>query len=1052
MENCLFAKTTISFTKSTFGFYLRKPALLLIIFFSVISPVVLSQQIITGRVSTVDSALDGATVQVKGTNIATQTKTNGSFEINAPLNATLIISSVGYTSQEVKTGNRSSIDVQLQSVNQQMGEVVVVGYGSQKRANLTGAITSINSKKIAKISTANIVTGLAGQLPGLRVTQRNSEPGSFGTSFDIRGFGNPLIVIDGIVMDGSNFSRLNPNDIEGITVLKDASAAVYGIKAANGVILVTTKKGETGPPKITYSSYYEINKITNTPEVANAYSYALIATENDINGGNKPTFSPEDLQKFKDGTYPSTDWRGLVLRDYSTQINHNINVSGGSDRIKYFTSIGFLDEKGLWKSGDLYYKKYTVRSSVTGKISDNLQAELSLDGLLDQKTEPSQSTSNTFRSLYWIIPTIPVFANNNTQYPSDLPDGLHPLGNTFANYGGYTKNRNKTFQGTFSLNYKVPVIDGLSARFVFGYYNQDRLRKDWRKKFMMYTYDKPSNNYLNTNTKNSPSSLTADYFTFQRTTMLGQLNYDKVFWNKHSIKASAIFEERHELSDNVNAKKEFAVDLDQFFAGVSQNAQVNSSYAQNAQVNVNSSNIFENNNQNIIGRLNYDYSAKYLFEVGFNYSGSSRFPKGRRWGYFPFASAGWRISEEEFFRNKLPFVKNLKLRGSWGKMGDDGAASFQFLEGYNYPSGFSIFDDQSVRGLVSRGITNPNITWFTVTSKNIGVDLDLANGLINMQFDLFQRDRSGLLASRLLTIPGTVGANLPQENLNKDMRRGFELVLGHSKKAGIFLYDITGNFTYTRGQATYIERAPDANSYLNWRNNTTNRFSNIRWGFKQAGRFQTEEEIYLAPLQDNQGNKTVRVGDFKMEDTNKDGTINEQDMVPIGRGATPAIPEINFGLNGSFNYKSFDMNVLFQGAANYNYSYDEFLQRPLIFGRSAMMMFTDRWHHEDIYDVNSPWIPGRYPSTGYSPTIPGGAYNTTFWIPDASYIRLKSLEFGYTINKSLISRIGIKNCRFYVSGFNLVTWTKLQYVDPEKDGPYLYPITKNYNFGLNITL
>lgn len=1034
MENCLPSCKSISSRNGPFRCFLNGGSLLLIILLS--SQIASAQKIVSGKVTAADTAIAGATVQVKGAATGTQTDANGNFTLSVGPNATLVISSVGYINKEVKIGNRSVITIQLQSTARQLGEIIVVAYGSQKKATLTGAVASMGSKKISKISTANIVTGLAGQLPGLRVTQRNSEPGAYGTSFDIRGFGSPLIVIDGIVMDGGNFTRLNPNDIESVSVLKDASAAVYGIKAANGVILVTTKKGETGPPRVNYSTYYEINKITNTPEVANAYTYALIATENDINGGNKPTFSKDDLEKYRNGTYPSTDWRGLVLRDHSTQTNHNLSVSGGSERIKYFTSMGYLNEQGLWKSGDLNYKKYTVRSSVTGKITDGLQAELSLDGMLDQKNEPSQSTYNTFRSLYWIIPSIPVFANNNPLYPSDLPDGLHPLGNTDASYGGYTTNKTKTIQGIFSLNYKIPHISGLNAKFMFGYYNWDALRKDWRKQFKMYTYDKSTDTYINTNTKNSPSNLTQEYSTFQRTTLLGQLNYDRVFFNKHSVKAAVIYEERSEKRDNMWAKKEFAVDLDQFFAGVSQNTQVNSG------------GIFENFNQNVIGRLNYDYLAKYLLEVGFNYSGSSRFPKNHRWGYFPFASAGWRLSEEKFFQKKLPAITNFKLRGSWGIMGDDGAAAFQFVDGYNYPSGVSIFDDQAVRGLVSRGIPNPQITWFTATTKNVGFDLEFKNGLINMQLDFFQRDRSGLLANRLLTIPGTVGANLPQENLNKDRRRGFELVLGHSKKYGDFRYDISANMTYTRGLRTYVERAPDPNTYLNWRNNPTDRYDNIRWGFRVAGRFQSQEDINNAPLQDNQGNKTVKVGDFKLEDVNHDGIINEMDMVPIARGS---IPDINFGLNASFNYKNFDLNILLQGAANYNYSYDEFLQRPLIFGRSAMMMFTDRWHHEDIYDVNSPWVPGRYPSTGYSPQVPGGAYNTTFWISDASYLRLKSLEIGYTLNPSLISRFGIKNCRFYASGFNLLTWTKLQYVDPEKDGPYLYPITKNYNVGVNIT-
>jgi len=994
---------------------------------------------ITGKVTNAnDEPILGVTISVVGTNLVTKTDDDGNYTITVEEGSRLRFSFIGYVSQTVVVTAGDVLNVKLDSETANLDEVVVVGYGTQKKGNITGAIQSINSKEIKSISTSNIATGLAGKLPGLRVTQQTSEPGSFNTKFDIRGFGNPLIVVDGIIMDNGNFSRLNPNDIEEMSILKDASAAVYGVKAANGVILVTTKKGVSGKPKISYSGYYQFQKPTNTPEIGDAYSYATITTENEVNNGTAPgstTFSPDDLQKYKDGTYPSTDWYGLVARDHTDQKNHHLSVTGGTENIKYFTSLGFTDEVGLWKSGDLNYKKYNLRTSVTGNITNDLEIEVNVDALMDKKNELAWDSWYIFTSLYWQDPTKSPFTNNNPDYFIDVPGGLHSVPLTNADYG-YLKTTNKNFQGNLKLNYKIPFIEGLSAKFVYGYYNQDLFQKKWAKNFLMHSYDPETDQYNVVNSYNDPSNLTGDYTTFNRETLSGQLQYSRIVASKHSINAALIYEARHEGNDNMWARKEFSIDVDQFFAGLSNNSQVNST------------NIYENANRSVIGKFNYDYASKYLIELGFNYGGSSKFPKGQRWGFFPYASLGWRISEESFFKDHLDLISNLKLRGSWGQMGDDDASTFQFLTGYDYPSGNYVFNNEVVAGLGFRGMPNPNITWFTITSKNVGIDMDMKNGLFNFQFDLFQRDRSGLLGTRLLTIPGTVGANLPQENLNKDSRKGFELVIGHSKKIGDLSYSISGNLTYTRAKATYVERAADANSYLNWRNNTTNRWDNLTWGYKLIGQFQSQEEIFESPLQDDLGNKTLRPGDLKYEDINKDGMISDLDVVPIGRGP---MSDINFGINASLSFKQIDMNLLFQGASNFNYSYARQLTQPVIWaGRNPLKMFMDRWHHEDIYDINSPWIAGHYPSTGYPPSV---TWPSEFWIPDASYLRLKSLEIGYTFKETILSKTGIQNLRLYVSGFNLITWTKLKNVDPEaisNDG--IYPINQSFNLGINVSL
>lgn len=999
-----------------------------------------AQQIaVTGTVTDQKGvALPGVTVQVSGVAIGTLTDINGKFTLPiVSSKATLLFSFVGMETQEIPLNGQTKIIVKLSESSVGLDEVVVVGYGTTKKVNLTGAFSAVTNEKLKTIPTSNVVTGLAGILPGFRVTQSTGEPGAYNTMYDIRGFGSPLIVIDGLVSDQSTFVRINPNEIDQLTVVKDASAAIYGVQSANGVIIVTTKKGDIGKPKITYTGTYEMQKLNDVLPVGDAYSFATLVVENDLNQGNAPTYTADDLQKYKDGTYPSTDWRAAVANNTTFMQNHNISITGGSEKIKYFASMGYLNEQGLWKSGDLNYKKYNVRMSVTGKITNNLEATLNLSGVYDPKNEPMMGVGNALFSVGLQNPATPIYANNNPEYLYAAVSGEHPIGLTTASVGGYTRTRNQNIQGSFQLNYTVPFVKGLSSKFLFGLDKQDDFQRLWRQKFLMYTYDQLTDIYTNSLTLNAPSNLYESYYNAMRTTVLGQLDYMKTFLVKHNLKATLAFEERHNTNDNFNGSKEYSINIDQFAAGLAANQVVGGDYPS------------EGDNQNVIGRLNYDFSSKYLLEFGFNYSGSSKFGSGHRWGFFPYGSAGWRISEEGFFKNSLPFITNLKIRASYGILGDDAASSFQFVSGYNYPSGKYVFGTSVIPGLGFRAMPNMNITWYTIKTKNVGIDLSVLNGLIYGQLDIFQRDRSGLLATRLLTVPGTVGAAMSQENLNSDMRKGIEVVLGHSKTMGDFHYDISANVSYTRGMPTKVERAKDANSYLNWRNNPVDRWDNITWGYKYIGQFQSVNEIDNSPIQDGMGNETYRPGDLKYADINKDGIIDDLDVVPIGR---TTVRDMNFGLNGRFSYKQFDLNILFQGAAFANYSYNGVLQSPLLLGRNTLKVFLDRWHHENLYDVNSPWVPGKFPTTYTGETT--NTNTSLFWYPDASYLRLKQVEIGYTLKKEWAKYMGMDNLRVFASGFNLLTWTKIKYVDPELSNDNWnseYPITSIYNLGITIT-
>jgi TonB-linked SusC/RagA family outer membrane protein len=750
------------------------------------------------------------------------------------------------------------------------------------------------------------------------------------------------------------------------------------------------------------------------------------------------TYTADDLAKFKDGTYPSTDWYNLVANERTNAQRYNLTVSGGSDRVRYYTSIGSTDENGIWKSGDLNYKSYSIRSVVTGKITDNLTAELNLSGSKDQRNQPAHAALNVMETTWMhALPITPVYANDNPDYLKSTTDGLHPIAMTTAGIGGYVKDFRNTFNSIFTLNYNMPFAKGLSAKFQYGYYTISSFNKNYRQGVKLYDYDKVTGVYNNTMSKNMPTQMSEAYTPSYRTSLDLQLDYQKTFNGKHNVKASLIYEDRYDNTDNLQASKQFAINIDQLYAGLT-----------NPTVTSSTSAIAANDNQAVIGRVNYDYSNKYLAEVGFNYGGSSKFPEGNRWGFFPYAQAGWRISEEAFFKNSLPFITNFKLRASYGLLGDDAASSFQFITGYNYPSGNYIFNAGTVSGLGFRAIPNPDITWYTATTKNIAFDASVKNGLINLTVDFFRRNRDGLLANPVAVIPGTVGATLSQQNLNADMREGFEFVLGQTRKVGDVSYNVSFNVTYTRNMMTKIERVPDNNSLTNWKNNRTNRWDNQTWGYNLIGQFQNQDDLNNSPQQDGQGNRTLLPGDYKYEDIDHDGYITSNDQKPIGYGTTP---DWNFALNGGVTYKSFDLNILFQGATHFNKNTNFYNKDCLPWGRNTLTQFLDNWHHEDPYDLNSPWIPGKWApiSTMFSNT---NGNTSQIWLENSQYVRLKSLEIGYNLSPRLASKIHVADLRVYVNGFNVVTWSKMKEYDPEINNENAYPFTRDVTFGLILTL
>ncbi|MDP9080770.1 MAG: TonB-dependent receptor [Bacteroidota bacterium] len=991
--------------------------------------------------------LPGVSISIKGTKTGTVSGTNGEFSVStADTTGTLVFSFISFETQQITFHGNSTINVTLVPSANSLSEVVVVGYGTQQRATVTGAIATVSAKEINTATNGNVVNLLAGKLPGLRVTQRTSEPGDYATDFDIRGFGAPLIVVDGIPR--SNFNRLDPNEIESISVLKDASAAIYGVKGGNGVVLITTKRGAKGKTEFNYSSTFGYTQIAHSPEILNSYQFATLTDEAAINAGNTPPYSKDVLAQYQNGTLPSTDWFNLVVRKRAPEVQHSISASGSTDKVQYFLSMGYFDEDGIYKSGDINANRYNFRSNITANLTRDLQAEVLINGIKDTKNAPGESTGSIFQALWSEPPNITPYANNNPAYLNNMPDATNPLSITNASLSGYNTNTTKTFNGSFALNYKIHAVDGLKLRALYAYDNSSELLKSFIKQVNTYTYDPVTDTYNVTGARNAPTTYTEHYIENTSTTAQVSLDYQKTFFENHNIKGLLLVEETKQNGDDFQGSRQFSLDaVDQLYAGNTLNQATTSTQ------------VIPNVNQSIVGRLNYDYKGKYLLEGSFRYEGSSKFADGHKWGFFPAVSGGWRISEEPFLKNKLSFLDNLKIRASYGKLGDDGSSTYQYLSGYNYPGANYVFNGTLVNGLGFRGLSNPLLSWYTSSMTNIGIDADLWNRF-HIEADFFRRQRNGLLATRVLSLPGTVGASLPQENLNSDLTKGFEFTLAYHNNIGEFKYNVSGNISFTRTKNLYLEQAAPTNAYSNWRGNNAYRWTDNYFGYKVIGQFQSIAEIKASPVEDGNGNRSVLPGDLKYQDVNHDGIIDDNDVQNVGRNSNT--PEINFGFSLSASWKGFDMSALFQGATNYTVSYlgTIALDGPLAFGRNGLSVFTDRWHHADLFDPTSQWIPGKYPSTrpkGGTDRPDGWNYMPSdFWLKDATYLRLKSLEVGYTFPASLIGKTGfIKSLRVYVNGFNLVTWSGLNdLIDPEHTNAgygNTYPITKNYNFGVNLT-
>ncbi len=978
---------------------------------------------------------------------------NGDFNLQVLSTDSLRFEAIGFQTQAVYVGDVNNFSIIMTTAEESnLSDVVVVGYTTQRRANLTGAVSQIGGDEIIATKNENLQNMVTGRLPGLRVSQRSSEPGSFDVAMDIRAMGTPLIVIDGVPRGMEDFQRLNPNDIESISILKDATAAVYGVRSANGVVLVTTKKGKAGESQISYSGSYTFQIPSGMPATTDAVEYMILRNEASMHrreGANR-IFSDDDINEYLSGAKQSTDWYSLVFKDYAPQTTHNLSATGGTEKIKYYFGVGYQDQQSFFNTNDLNYKRFNIRSNITAQVAKNLTADLNINLIQDIQNRP-------FVDSWWIIrgywkqgPHIPPYANND---PSRLyhnrNDGDNPLAFINSDIVGSHKYTRRWVQPTLSLKYDFPFLPGMFVKGLVAYDWNNWEANDYRKEYNQYEYDATNDRY-NVFSLGSPAMVHRG--TIMRSQLLTQtsLGYTKKFNNVHNFNGLLVWETQERDADNFNAQRNLILPLPYIYTGLTED-QIGG---------MNTGDLYKYTNVGLVGAFHYDYDNKYLLDFSFRNDASSKFPADKQWAFFPSVAAAWRVSEESFIKNNFTMIDQLKLRASYGMMGDDGALRYQHLTGYNYPTGGSdrrwftagyVFNGFFLASADDKGIPNPNITWFNANTFDVGFDLVGWKGLFGITADYFSRKREGLLAQRYGGIPTVVGANLPQENINSDRTYGFEVELSHRNNINDFRYGLKGMLTFVRVKRLYWERGPLGSTWDAWYDNheQNNRMQGVRFMQQGDGQFQNWDEIWNSKVFVD---PWVVPGDYRYLDWNGDGEINGNDRHPITYDQNPWM---NFSLSGDAQYKGFDFSFLLQGAALTSVPYGEKLREPLWGGgdAGALQQFMDRWHpkdpNADPYNRNTEWVKGRYAYTG---TLPD--YWSTFNVEDGSYLRLKSIELGYSLPVKLLERAKIRGVRVYASAYNLVTLTKVKNIDPEHTDAlfgYIYPLNKSVSVGLNIT-
>lgn len=1032
-------------------------------------------QNIKGKISDENGeGLPGVNVLVKGTNTGAISDAKGMYSVNAAKTATLVITYVGFNSKEVAINGRTAIDISLIVDNKSLEEVVVVGYGTQRKATVTGAVVAVQGDKLLRSPSVEISNSLAGRLPGLVVIQTSGEPGNDGAKISIRGIntlGNnsPLIIIDGVPDRDGGIGRLNGNDIESISVLKDASAAIYGARAANGAILVTTKKGKVGKPTITYNLNVGVSQPARIPQMSSASEYARIMNELPIyktipsdewgaawsaiqskgtytspSAGTtiNANYSPEAVKGYAAGTdkwkYPNTDWFGDAFKTWSPQTTHNLSISGGSESIKYSTSLGYVNQDAYYKNSATSYQQYNFRTNVEANITKYITANIGIMVRREQRRSPTESSGSIFRMLMRGRPTEPEVWPNGLPGP-DIENGQNPYVIT-TNATGYVDNPTDYLQTNASVAITNPWINGLKLTLSGAVDKNNGTSKTWQTPWSLYSWDKTTYEAdgvtpklvgaIRSNFKDP--RLTQAYSSLLNTNLTAMLNYDKQLTKDHSIGLMVGVTKEIFAGDRFSAFRRNFISpaIDQLFAGGSLQQNTDGSAYTRARLGY-------------YGRAQYNYKEKYLAEFIGRYDGSYIFPEASRFGFFPGVLLGWNVSKESFF--KVPAVDNMKIRASYGQMGNDQVFYNNQLQEYAYLStyGFGNYpiNSQVVTTLGETVLANPSFTWERANNYNLGIDMSLLNNKIDIVLEYFYNRRDQILIQKTGSTPASSGIStlLPPVNAGIVDNRGFEFNIGYNGKASKDLTFRAGvNGGYAQNKVVFADEVQEKGRESQYQ---TGKPLNSYLVYKYAGVFKDKADIESNKLDYSKVTSKLIPGDMKFEDTNGDGKIDSYDQVRLDQGATPTF---NFGATLDVKYKGFELNVLFQGAtgAAINISTESG-----DIGNYLKYSNDNRWTI-DAPSSTDPRLASRN-DTYYTSSFG----NNTYYLFSKNYIRLKNLQLAYTVPKAITDRFKIGSLRFYINGSNLLTFDKYKIYDPEataSSGVY-YPQSRVLNSGLSLS-
>ncbi len=995
---------------------------------------------VTGKVTDSSGAsLPGVAVVVKGTTAGVVTDNNGTFSLaNVPENATLQFSFVGMKMQEVATGNKTTINITLADETIGIEEVVAVGYGTQRKATITGAVAAIKGAEFNVAPVSNASNALAGRISGLVTYQRSGEPGNDGTTIRIRGINtlgdnSPLIVVDGV--PGRSLDRIDPSTIENVSVLKDASAAIYGSRAANGVILITTKRGTIGKSEVIVNFNQGFTQPTRIPKMANSSEYATMLNEIDTYRNQTPRYSSDEIQKFSNGSdpwkYPDTDFFSEVLKPWSKQNNLNASLSGGSENMKYYVSLGSIFQDGYYQNSGTFYKQYDFRSNLDGKISKDIKISFDVAGRMEYRNYPTRGSGAIYRMVMRGKPIYPGYWPNGMPGP-DLEYGDNPVV-VSTDATGYDKDKRYILNSNMKLDINIPWVNGLKVSTNVSLDKDFQFRKRFETPWYLYswdgvTYDNNKEPVLNKGKKGFDDPRLSEWMKDNYNLLInGLVNYEKII-NRHNINLMAGMESIEGNGENFNAYRRYFIStsIDQMFAGGDKDKNNGGSGWETARLNY-------------FGRLNYNFDEKLLMEFVWRYDGSYIFPKGKRYGFFPGVSLGWRMSEEKFWKENLSFINDFKLRGSWGQTGNDRIDEWQYLATYGMnPSGYTtIFGVDQENKLLSEGrVPNKDVTWEVANQANIGFDAYLLNNKLFLTFDVFDNKRSNILWQRNASVPASTGLSLPRENIGKVKNQGFDFNLSYQNKSGDLSYAISLNGGYAKNKITYWDESPGAPE---WQTSTgkpiptdPNNVANDIY-YEAIGIFSNQTEIDNYPHWNG-----ARPGDIIFRDVNDDKKIDGNDMV---RNEKNNVPRFTGGLNLKLGYKQFDFSVLFQGAAG-AVAYIQTESGEI--GNFTKDYFDNRW------TAQNPNATG--PRTNAS-TAEYWLDRNTYFLHNTDYLRLKNLELGYSLPSKLKDKMGIKGLRIYMSGYNLMTFSPgIKDFDPEMDDTRAqgYPVQRVVNFGVNL--